>query len=336
MDRQSQHTHAPAAKWGDIVDDELGSAPAGGGNRTLSGVIQESSTAAAAVREVLSTNSSCFPAQHVSLAGLAASEAAAARQRGPAAAAAAAAAAGANAWGDRRRWETDRTPGTHGRWEVLGVNRRSSSSAHDAVAGSPATAGSGAIGSYSHHAAAQGALSYAGADGQQQCAGSSASGTPTSATARTAAAAAAADHHHHHGSVLGISSSLSSSAYSGHHRDDYSRDGWGSTATASGRGGAAEYEQYNGYGASAVPPGQHAQVPQPPPGHSPGHHMQYSSTGQHAAAADHTPRRVSGRDWDGHSSRTASWQQHQQQQQQQQQQQPHVLYQQPSAAAAAA
>lgn len=31
-----------AAKWGDIVDDELGSAPSA--NRTLSGVIQEVST----------------------------------------------------------------------------------------------------------------------------------------------------------------------------------------------------------------------------------------------------------------------------------------------------
>jgi hypothetical protein len=41
MDRSSQQPHAPAAKWGDIVDDELGSAPSGSANRTLSGVIQE-------------------------------------------------------------------------------------------------------------------------------------------------------------------------------------------------------------------------------------------------------------------------------------------------------
>jgi hypothetical protein len=38
MERASQQQHA---KWGDIVDDELGSAPSGSANRTLSGVIQE-------------------------------------------------------------------------------------------------------------------------------------------------------------------------------------------------------------------------------------------------------------------------------------------------------
>ncbi|WIA24009.1 hypothetical protein OEZ85_013633 [Tetradesmus obliquus] len=136
MDRSSQQTHA---KWGDIVDDELGSGPSGSANRTLSGVIQEARWLGQ------------HPGQQPSNLGPAGSAGAAAGpvkllQRGgmepPAAAAAAsssssgyqqpglatssgggAAPAVGAAWGDRRRWETDRTPGTHGRWEVLGISQ---------------------------------------------------------------------------------------------------------------------------------------------------------------------------------------------------------------------